>query len=167
MTTLEAMIGRYARGPSVLSYAVYGLTEADARARPGPGVWSIAELAAHLADSDMVASDRMKRIIAEDDPVLMPYDESAWIDRLAARDAPIADSVAIFAANRRWTERILRNCAESDFGRAGRHAERGRMTLAELLVVYVNHLDHHLRFLYAKRANLGTSVQPRYSYPIV
>lgn len=167
MTTLEAMIDRYALGPSVLAYAVHGLTETHSQSRPGPGVWSIAELAAHLADSDMVASDRMKRVIAEDDPVLMPYDETAWSERLAAREAPIADSVAIFAANRRWTERILRSCAEADFGRAGRHAERGRMTLAELLVVYVNHLDHHLRFLYAKRANLGTSVQPRYSYPIV
>ena len=167
MNAIKSMIDRYALGPSVLAYAVEGLTPADARSRPGPGVWSIAELAAHLADSDLVASDRMKRVIAEDDPVLMPYDETAWNDRLAARDAPIADSLAVFAANRRWTERILRNCAEADFGRAGRHAERGRMTLSEILVVYVNHLDHHLRFLYAKRANLGTSIQPRYSYPIV
>jgi hypothetical protein len=30
----------------------------------------------------------------------------------------------------------------------------------------VNHLDHHLRFLYAKRANLGVAIQPRYTYPI-
>lgn len=166
MSTLESLIDRYARGPSVLAYAVEGLAEAHAQARPGPGVWSIAELAAHLADSDMVASDRMKRVIAEDDPILQPYDETAWINRLAGRDAPIADSVAIFAANRRWTERILRNCSEADFARAGHHAEQGRITLAELLVVYVNHLDHHLRYLYTKRANLGTSLQPRYSYPI-
>jgi uncharacterized damage-inducible protein DinB len=165
MSTLESLIDRYARGPSVLAYAIEGLADEPARARPGPGVWSIAELAAHLADSDMVASDRMKRVIAEDDPILQPYDETAWINRLGAHDAPIADSVAIFTANRRWTERILRNCSESDFARSGRHAEQGRITLAELLVVYVNHLDHHLRYLYTKRANLGTSLQPRYSYP--
>ncbi len=167
MSTLETLIDRYARGPSVLAYAVEGLSDEHARTRPGPGAWSIAELAAHLADSDMVASDRMKRVIAEDDPTLLPYDETAWINRLSAQDAPVADSVAIFAANRRWTERILRNCAEADFARAGHHADQGRITLAELLVVYVNHLDHHLRFLYTKRANLGTSLQPRYSYPIV
>jgi uncharacterized damage-inducible protein DinB len=166
MSTLESLIDRYARGSSVLAYAVDGLADEAARARPGPGAWSIAELAAHLADSDMVASDRMKRVIAEDDPLLMPYDETAWINRLAANAAPITDSVAIFAANRKWTERILRGCTEADFARSGRHAEQGRITLAELLVVYVNHLDHHLRFLYTKRANLGASLQPRYSYTL-
>ena len=28
---------------------------------------------------------------------------------------------------------------------------------------YVGHLDYHLKFLYAKRANLGVSLYPRYS----
>lgn len=167
MSTLDGLIDRYARGPEVLAYAVEGLPEEAAYARPGPGAWSIAELSAHLADSDMVGSDRMKRVIAEQDPELLAYDESAWINRLAAGDAPVADSVAVFAANRRWTERILRSCAEADFARSGRHSERGRVTLAELLVIYVNHLDHHLRYLYMKRAKLGTSLQPRYTYAIV
>jgi hypothetical protein len=31
------------------------------------------------------------------------------------------------------------------------------------VVTYVNHLDHHLKFLYGKRANLGVSIYPRYA----
>ena len=80
---------------------------------------------------------------------------------------PVEEAVNLFAANRHWMSRVLRGCSEADFGRAGQHTEHGRMTLAELVDHYTTHLDHHLRFLYGKRANLGAAVQPRYSYPIV
>jgi len=161
-----ALIDRYAIGSSVLAYALDGLSDEQAKARPGPGTWSIAELAAHLVDADLVISDRMKRVIAEDAPLLTAFDETAWTGRLSTNEAPLAESLALFQVNRRWTERILRRCVQADFARAGRHDQAGRVTLAELLVGGVNHLDHHLRFLYGKRANLGTAVQPRYSYPI-
>ncbi len=62
---------------------------------------------------------------------------------------------------------MLRGCDEADFARAGNHTEHGRMTLAELVTTYAGHLDHHLKFLYGKRANLGSALQPRYTYPDV
>ena len=31
---------------------------------------------------------------------------------------------------------------------------------------YVGHLDHHLKFLYAKRGNIGMAIYPRYSYAL-
>jgi hypothetical protein len=37
------------------------------------------------------------------------------------------------------------------------------VTLAEILVKAANHLDHHLKFLYAKRAKLGVAIYPRYT----
>ena len=46
---------------------------------------------------------------------------------------PVEEAVNLFAANRRWMTRVLRGCVEADFGRAGQHSERGRMTLAELV----------------------------------
>mgnify|MGYP001036974440 CR=1 FL=1 len=167
MSKASALIDRYALGPALLEYAVYGLTDEQVHARPGPGAWSIAELVAHLADSDAVGSDRMKRVIAEPNPSLLAFDQDAWNDRLQMRDAPIDLAVALFGANRRWTERILRTCADEDFARAGVHSEAGRKTLADLLATYVGHLDHHLKFLYAKRANLAVAIQPRYTSPIV
>jgi uncharacterized damage-inducible protein DinB len=165
MSALESLIDRFAAGASVLVYAAGNLTPEQERAHPGPGDWSIAELVAHLVDSDLVGSDRMKRVIAESEPTLLAYDETAWVKRLRSQEMPVEEAVNLFAANRHWMTRVLRGCAEGDFARAGQHSERGRMTLAGLLTTYVNHLDHHLRFLYAKRANLGVALQPRYTYP--
>ena len=167
MSAASDLIDRYALAPAILEYAVHGLTDEQVRARPGPGAWSIAELVAHLADSAVVGGDRMKRIIAEPEPTLLAYDENAWNDRLHMNEASIGEALALFGANRRWLARILRACSDADFSRWGTHTEKGKVTLAEQLVTYVSHVDHHLKFLYAKRANLGVAIQPRYTYPIV
>lgn len=167
MSAISALIDRYAIGPATLEYAVYGLTDEQARAKPGPGLWSIAELVAHLADSDAVGGNRIKRIVAEPEPTLLAYDETAWNDRLRMQESSMEDALALFRANRRWIEQVLRRCDEADFMRRGTHTEKGSVTLADQVVTYVTHLDYHLKYLYAKRANLRTAIQPRYSYPIV
>jgi hypothetical protein len=160
---VEEVLERFAAGGAVLAYAAGGLTPQHEQARPGPGAWSIAELVAHLVDSDAVGIDRMKRIIAEENPPLIAYDENLWISRLGGQMMPVEEGVNLFAANRRWMGHVLRRCTLEDFARTGMHSEKGRVTLAEQVVLYCNHLDYHLTFLYGKRAALGMSVYPRYT----
>jgi hypothetical protein len=159
----DSVIDRYAAGGPLLVYATSGLAPELATIRIGPGRWCVAELAAHLLDSDLVIADRIKRVIAEDEPVLLAFDEERWIDRLDSRAMPVEEAVSLFAAHRTWMTRILRNCSEADFARAGVHSQAGRKTLADLASTAVGHLDHHLRFLFGKRAALGFSIAPRYS----
>lgn len=163
MSDPTSVIDRYAEGGPLLQYATAGLPPEHEAARVGPGLWSLSEVVAHLLDSDLVIADRMKRVIAEESPMLQAFDENAWIERLDSRSMPVEEAVALFGANRRWMARILHNCAEADFARSGQHSESGRNTLAELVAKAVSHLDHHLVFLYAKRAALGTAVPPRYT----
>jgi hypothetical protein len=163
MAITPDVIDRYEAGSELLRYAAQGLTPEQEQARPGPGAWSIAELVAHMVDSDSVVIDRMKRVIAEDNPTLQAYDQDKWIARLDSQSMPVAEGVALFTANRAWMTRILRKCVESDFARSGMHTEDGPKTLATFLVGYISHLDYHLKFLYAKRANLGVALYPRYS----
>ena len=164
--TLDVLIDRFENGGPLLAYSITNLTRDLELARPGPGAWSVAELVVHLLDSDLVGSDRIKRVIAEDSPTLLAYDENAWLTRLGYESLPIEEAVSLFVANRRWVARILRSLPESDFARAGNHTEKGRVTLAELVRTYVGHLDHHLKVLYAKRGNLGMAIYPRYSYAL-
>ena len=159
----QPILDRYADGGLLLTQAVANLTPEHAHARPGPGLWSIAELAAHLADSDLVLADRIKRIIAEENPTLLAFPEQVWLDRLGSANLPVDDAAALFAANRRWIVQIPRNLDDDAFRRIGTHSENGRQTLAEVVVKTVHHLDHHLKFLYAKRANLGVAIYPRYA----
>jgi hypothetical protein len=151
----RTLIDEYAAGPKLLENAVQGLTKADLSATPIPGTWSIQQIVVHLVDSDLVASDRMKRVIAEDRPSLIGYDESKFAAALHYDAQPLEDAVELFALNRDFTARILRKLPDSAFGRVGVHNEKGEVTLADLVADYVEHLEHHLSFLKKKRALLG------------
>lgn len=150
-------------GPAILKYAASGLSREHEQTRIGPGAWSAAELVTHLVDTDLVYADRMKRVIAEDNPPFLAFDPNAWLARHAANDASIPDALALIAANRAWMMRILLTLNDADFGRVGIHSRDGRMTLAEVVARATHHLDHHLRFLYTKRSNLGVALPPRYA----
>lgn len=160
---LKALIDRYAAGSEILVYATQQLSREQETTRVGPGEWSVAELAAHLLDADLVMADRMKRIIAEDNPALLAFDENLWIKRFYSGEQSVEEAVNLFVANRHWMTRLLRRLSPKDFARSGTHSEAGRKTLADVVSSAAGHVDHHLVFLYGKRANLGTSLYPRYS----
>ena len=158
-----SLVNRYAAGGPVLLYAVAGITPEHEQAHPGPGAWSLAEVTAHLLDTELVFADRMKRILAEGNPVLQGFDENLWHDALDYPSMPVHEAAELLAGNRRWMARLLASRPEADFARAGTHTEKGRQTLAEVLAYVTNHLDHHLRFIYGKRAGLGVALPPRYT----
>ena len=60
----------------------------------------------------------MKRVIAEDEPVLQAFDENRWIERLDSQSMPVKEAVNLFAARRHWMTRILPQCSDADFNRA-------------------------------------------------
>jgi hypothetical protein len=163
MSRMGPLLDRYDAGGPLLVYATSHITPEQTTAQTGPGTWSIAQLVAHLLDSDLVHGDRMKRVLAEDDPVLLAFDENRWIDGLDSGAMPVDEAVNLFSAHRRWMSRILRKCSEADFRRTGMHSEAGRKSLADLVATSVGHVDHHLRFLFAKRAGLGAALIPHYS----
>jgi DinB superfamily len=151
----RAMIERYAAGADVPAAAIRGLTRDEMNAFPMPGTWSIQQIVLHLMDSDLIGSDRMKRVIAEENPPLVAYDETAFAKRLGYDQQDAGLACEVFRLNRRMTADLLRRLPDAAFARAGNHSERGRETLAELVAGYAEHLDHHMKFLREKRRLLG------------
>jgi uncharacterized damage-inducible protein DinB len=138
--------------------AIRGLTPEELRATPGPGAWSILQLVIHLADSDAIAIDRMKRVLTEDNPTLLYADETAYVRELFCDEQSVEDAVLLIDVGRRQFARVLRKVPDAAFERFGTHNRRGRMTLGRLVAEYTEHLAHHLRFLHAKRDRLGKPV---------
>ncbi|HEY8665186.1 MAG TPA: DinB family protein, partial [Tepidisphaeraceae bacterium] len=135
--------------------AVSGLDGQDMAAVPIEGQWSIQQVVLHLMDSDLIAADRMKRIIAEENPVIIGFDETKFAQNLAYDQQPVGEAVEIFDRNRKLFARVLKRLPASAWTRFGTHNERGKITLGDMLKTYVGHLDHHLKFIYQKREKLG------------
>ena len=89
MDPLDAAIASYESGPDKLRTACSGIPSQVLNRRIGPGEWSIMENAVHLLDSDLASTHRMRRIVAEDCPLLVAYDENAFIDRLPSDRADL------------------------------------------------------------------------------
>jgi uncharacterized damage-inducible protein DinB len=151
----KALIEQFESGGPKLKAAIAGLTDDDLHAHPIPGTWSIQEIVIHLQDSDAVAIDRMKRIIAEENPLVIGYDENKYVSNLFYAEQSALDAAEQVDLSRKQFARVLRRLGESAWSRTGVHNERGKMTLLEMLGLFTKHLEHHLKFAHEKRAKLG------------
>ncbi len=140
-----------------LRRAVGDLSPEHLRARPVPGKWSTLEVVCHLVDSEQAWCHRMKRVIAEERPLLIGYDESRFTATLPYHDANLEEELNLLEAMRRQMARTLRAQPEAAWSRIGVHSERGLITLEEMLQAEVEHVPHHLAQILEKRKAMGLS----------
>jgi hypothetical protein len=152
----RTLIDRYAADAPKLRASIAGLSRAELNAFPVPGTWSIQQIVVHMMDSDLIGSDRMKRVAVETKPpTLIGYDESAFAGGLFYDQVDPQAACDVFEKNRQLTADVLRRLPDAAYQRIGHHNEHGEMTLAELVKNYVGHLEHHLKFIHQKRELLG------------
>jgi len=151
-TNLAELLERYRRGPELIATVMTGAAGSELDFSPEPGRWSIRQILAHLADSEIVAADRIRRIVAEDNPLLVAFDQDAWARRLGYERRRTADALDLLRRLRAENCQLLASLAESDFDRTGTHSERGRITLGELVAGQVAHLEKHAQQIQALRA---------------
>jgi DinB family protein len=120
-----------------------------------PGKWSIRDVMAHLADSELVGGFRLRMILAHDRPPLVGYDQDLWADRLRYNDVDIKDALEQFTALRRGNVRLWQRLGPADLVRVGLHSERGEESLERLRVLYAAHDLLHRRQLERIRASLA------------
>ncbi|MGA3065607.1 MAG: DinB family protein [Tepidisphaeraceae bacterium] len=153
------LIDQYVAGGGEIAWAIEGLSQEDLLWTPpeedGVGLWSIQQIVIHLMDADLIWATRMKRIIAEDHPEILGYDESKFAANLFYELQDAAKAVEIFDLNRRQFTKALRRLSDSAFQRTGQHNERGTITLETCLRLMDEHVDHHVKFIRLKREKLG------------
>jgi hypothetical protein len=125
--------------PQALERAVAGLDEERLHRPERPGKWSVAEVIAHLADSELVFGYRLRRVLADERPKLSGYDQDAWADRLGYRGSRVADSLATIAALRAANLRLLRAATPEQLERVGLHSERGEESAALMVKLFAAH----------------------------
>jgi hypothetical protein len=106
-------------------------------------------------DSDLIGSERMKRVSAMESPQLLAYDETAFTKNLHYDALDPAMACEVFRLNRLMTGALLRELPDATFARGGPHTEHGHVTLEWLVNDYIEHVDHHMKFIKEKRKVLG------------
>jgi hypothetical protein len=152
LATRQQLIDRYSHGYRVVADALDGATDAELDARPGPGTWSAREIVHHLADSEMTSAIRLRRLLAEDHPVIVGYDQDEYARRLFY-DRPIATSLAAFELARAVTMELLVRMDDQQWQRAGTHSESGPYSAERWLQLYAEHAHGHAEQIRRARAS--------------
>ena len=140
--TRARLVEQYKAGYGVVVEALADITEAELDAREEPGEWSPREVVHHLADSEMTSAIRLRRLIVEDRPLIVGYDQEEFARRLYY-DRPIEASLAAFRAARDTTAQLLDRLSEAEWAREGTHSESGRYTVLDWLQIYAVHAHDH------------------------
>ena len=139
----QQLIARYRDGFDEVARSLEGFSDDDLGAHPLPGKWSAREIVQHLADSEMTSAIRLRRLLSEERPHILGYDQDAYAARLRYNERDMAPALEAFRAARATTAQILEVMTEEEWAREGTHSESGRYTVEDWLRIYAAHAHNH------------------------
>ena len=138
-----ALIAAYEAGPAEVDKALTDIGREAFDRRPADGSWSAREIGHHLADSEMRSAIRLRRLLTEDNPVILGYDEAGYASAFRYADRAMEPALAAFRASRSTTSQILHQLDDAAFARTGTHSESGSYGVEHWLRIYATHAHEH------------------------
>jgi hypothetical protein len=130
--------------PKKLQTLVKRAPASKLRKRPAPDKWSVVEILAHLADTEIVVGWRIRSILGAPGTPIQAFDQDAWAaaGNYAKRD-PLK-SIEQFRAVRDANLALYKSLRPEQWKHFGMHAERGEESLQRILHMMAGHDINHL-----------------------
>jgi hypothetical protein len=134
-----------AETPAIIAAQIAGLSDAALHQPEGDGKWSITQVMAHLADSEIAYGWRSRIMLTQHQPPLHGFDENAWMLRFNCASADPIEALQTFTALRGWNMRVWSCATGDDLKRMGVHAQRGPESFDLLRRLAAGHDLRHRR----------------------
>jgi hypothetical protein len=130
--------------PKKLASLVKRAAPSKLRKRPAADKWSVAEILAHLADTEIVVGWRIRSILGAPGTPIQAFDQDAWAvaGNYAKRDP--RKSVEQFRAVRDANLALYKSLSPEQWRHFGTHAERGEESLQRILHMMAGHDINHI-----------------------
>jgi hypothetical protein len=128
-----------------LARLIKGVPAGKLKKRPAPGKWSVVEILAHLADTEIVAGWRMRLILGSPGTPILGFDQDSWADagRYSKRDP--RKSLEQFRAFREANLSLLKSLKPEQWKHHGVHSERGVETIEHISRMFAGHDVNHIK----------------------
>ena len=148
---LHDLLRKFDAGPDELSESLSGLSKEEWDLAPIEGQWSFREVACHITDFELINAERIRRVLAEDNPTLFDIDPDAMHHSHSKKNRDVDEELRLIRCLRKHLRTILDSCNIEDFQRTGVHTKDGPMTLESLVERTTSHIPHHVEFIRKKR----------------
>ncbi len=124
----------------------YLLGDADLARSYAPGKWSVRYVLQHVADSELVFAERLRRAISEPGTVVWFYDQDAWSKALDYSSRPLTLARGVFETLRNANIELARERTTSAMvALEFVHSKAGLLTVkSESRQGEASHNEHHL-----------------------
>ena len=141
----NARIEEYGRGFDLLAAALAEVPRAAWDFKPAPREWSIREVLVHMADSEIVGTTRLQKLIAEPGSTLMPYEPDKWAEAMNYQSQDAEDALQAFKLVRRRNYHLLKTLSDHVFMQSVVHPEFDQpYTFDQWLDIYTPHAPEHV-----------------------
>jgi hypothetical protein len=159
MSEIAELLERYRRGAELVAVAITGAAGPELDFKPAPNKWSVRQIVAHLADSEAVTVARLRSVISEENPTLIPYDQNAWAERTDYDKRKPSQALDTMRHLRADNYALLKDLPEETFARTATHTRRGKMNLLDLVRLFAEHAENHAMQIRNVRAEYKASRQ--------
>ena len=141
---IQSLVNSIDELPQRMSSLLSGMSERQLNTRYRPEGWTVRQVVHHTADSHLHAYARCKRILTEDNPMILPYNQAAWANLSDSVEGNIHPSLLMLEAiHNRWAV-LLRGQSDVNFRRVYTHPEHpGQQNLFYIVGLYAWHGEHH------------------------
>jgi len=130
--------------PLKLATLIAGRAEEALRRNPAAGKWSALEVVAHMAEDELASSWRYRQMVENPGATLPGFDQDEWARRGKYAEWDLREALEMFRLLRQANLRLLEGLTEIEWKSWGTHAERGRMTVADLAGHMTAHDARHM-----------------------
>jgi hypothetical protein len=128
-----------------LERLIKGVPTAKLRKRPAPGKWSVSEIVAHLADTEIVGGFRMRMILGAPGTPIAAFDQDSWVTSGHYGKRDPRKSVEQFRVLREANLALLKSLTPEQWKDYGMHSERGQETIQHIVRMFAGHDLNHLQ----------------------
>ncbi len=135
----------YGQGFDLLAEALKPIPREAWKHKPAPGEWSIHETLIHLADAEMNAAIRARKLAIEPGGVIMAYDHEKWAAEMHYHEQDVDEALQLIKFTRLMTYRWLKTLPDQVFHHTMKHPDYTcDYTFEMWLVVYSEHIPAHI-----------------------
>lgn len=135
----------YCQTPSRLKHLLKGLSKKQLYTPPEKGKWSLAQIVAHLCDSELVMGYRYRMAIAQSGCDIQAFDQEKWAKSLRYKSSNINLKLELFTKMRNDNVALLRSLTAKEWKHFGMHEERGKETVERMMQMEAGHDVNHLK----------------------